>query len=445
MPKLPAPSEGDRGVGPSSRTSIPPSPSAYSALRWKYASAGALAIVQVVLASIISRTLDPDRFGQWALIQTFLSFGLLAADFGTGTALLKFASDSTDAKDWQSAFRRFRFGSAILSGCAVAVVFQATAGFPLTTGLFLAVACAAKALALAIGPPLQVEHRWRTDATVNLVGPAALLVGSLFLNLAGELTIPNLLALLVLSFSLQALIGWRAIGKIRHPKLGTVTRLVRFSIPLALNSGAYLILIWIDKVLVVTMLGNKALGLFYAATVIVTFSRGVLQPAESIHQRWLIRHHRAQAGLDQFFTRSCLVFSASGVAMSFVLLIGARTFVYWINGEAYLEAVPIVETLSIGLAARVASIPISQYLVNIDNNPGAVLRGQLLGVATNLTLAVPMILWFGTRGAAYSTSAAFVAVTTWYVSRIRDKKHRRIAWRSLFLLLTTELILIGVT
>lgn len=403
-------------------------PSVLTALGWKYLASAGVAVCQILIAAILSRGLGPEQFGRWAFIQALLTFGLLAADCGTSTSLVKFAADSRESRQWLGSFLRFRIVSAIFAGAGVALVLVSTSQTPSLRNLgylALILACAGKSLGLAAMPPLQVEHRWRIEGLVSLIGPVLWGVGVFCLAQFGTLSLGVVLAAMASAYLLQAVLGWVMVG-VDLAKPSTSPRpLITFGLPIALNSAAYLLLVWLDKLFVVSLLGDKALGIFYAASALLTFFRAAAQPAETINQRWLLSHVRGQRGPHEFFWRSSLCFLFIGLFLTVVIFVFANEFVQLLNGSAYRSAALVAQVLALGLLVRIASIPLSQYLIHAEENPKAVLRAQCSGIAVNVLLAYPAIESLGLIGAAYSTAFAFLVTTFAYLVQVRDRAAKR--------------------
>lgn len=420
-------------------------PSLYSAAAWKYLAAAALAVLQIGLASILSRSLGPERFGQWALIQTALTFGLLFADAGTGTSLLKFASNSQNQRAWIAGFFRLRVLSGALAALTVVLALSLSGqqrGLAGLGWLALALACAGKSIGLAMLPPLQVQHRWKAEAITSLIGPAGVFAGVLVLLWISGLQLSVLLATISLAYITQALIGWWIIDSPQTDEPRISQRLVRFGIPLALNSTAYLLMVWLDKIFVVTMLGDRALGNFYAASVLLVFFRTAIQPGETLNQRWMLENLKSGAGTEAFFRISCAGFTAASVVLAGTLSFFSTDFLHVLNGTEYLAAGPVVRVLAIGLLARIASVPLSQHLIHREEKPSAVLIGQCCGIIVNVLLAYPAIKWFGLVGAAGSTSLAFLTTTLAYVLQIKIPSARQVAIITFLSIMTIQIIFV---
>jgi len=192
-----------------------------------------------------------------------------------------------------------------------------------------------------------------------------------------------------------------------------------------------------DFLIVNAFLGPAAVGLFGAAVNLCELVYRLPEAAGIVLVPHLSRMDDRQAG--SVTPQSCRIILVFVLVFGAILFAGARPFVLFLFGPAFLEAVPVLRILLPGfLAFSVWKILAADLLAR-----GKPLRYSLTSAVAFLVLVVLDILWipaYGIRGAALSATLGFASATA--VAAALYVRAGGARWRDLFVPCAGDLALV---
>lgn len=368
----------------------------------------------------LSRQLSPADYGTLFLAISVLTVARLFSSLGLAKSAAKHVSYYLDADGRQIRhvlLQSLRYNAVSIVVVAGTVLFGAGA-------IASALDDAAIAPLLAVGSlyvvfatlynyarvVLQGFQDIRASATVYAAEGFGRIVGVLVLVTAGYELLGALVGYIV-GFVLAAVVGLRLLAA-RLPSRtetdpiedGLVARVLRYSLPLTVTRGAWVLDREIDIILVGYFLNPAIVGYYVVSKQVVTFATG---PAESIGFSIGPQFNEASVADDEEYARDTyerilvylLLFYVPAVVGLFVL---AEPVVTTVFGEEYRDVVPILQTFCTAIvlvAVTKSTEDILDYLGRADSR--AVFK--ILTSVGNVVLTVAFIQSLGAVGAALAT------------------------------------------
>jgi O-antigen/teichoic acid export membrane protein len=231
-------------------------------------------IIQVVRGVVIAGILSPLGLGTVATVMLVLGYAMYS-DLGVGDATMRELPLAIGAGDerrrlawrWYAVSAKVTGALVMAAGIAVYLILRwsetsVDLRFGLTTAIVVVVL---QQLVIAEGVVLQAEHLFARVALVNIALPAS----SLVFGVAGALLagVRGVFVGQLVAYGLAALLAAYLGGRIRRrplPELG-LRRLLAIGLPFMALSFAFYNLIYIDQIMVVSLLGRAALGVYTIA------------------------------------------------------------------------------------------------------------------------------------------------------------------------------------
>lgn len=393
-----------------------------------------------IVIVFLSRRLAPAEYGTLFLAISVLTVARLFSSIGLAKSAAKHVSSYLDEDPGQVrhvVLQSLRYNAVAIAVVAGVVYFGAGAiasalGEPSITTLLVAgtVYVVSATLYNYTRVVLQGFRDIVASATVYAVEGVGRIVGVLVLVTLGY-GLLGALAGYVLGFLLAAVVGAWLLAK-RLPSAeetgpmedGLVRRVLRYSLPLTVTRGAWVLDRDIDILLVGYLLNPAIVGYYVVSKQVVTFATG---PAGSIGFSIGPQFSEAAVAADREYARDTyesilvyvLLFYIPAVAGLFLL---ADPIVTTVFGADYRDVVPILQTFTLAIllvAVTKSTEDILDYLGRADARAAF----KLLTSAGNVGLTVVFVVWFGAVGAAVATvmmQAVYAALCLYVVNAELD-------------------------
>lgn len=368
----------------------------------------------------LSRQLEPSEYGTLFLAISVLTVARLFSSVGLAKSAAKHVSTYVDEDPGQVrniVVQSLRYNA--VSIAVVAAVVYLTAG-PIASALdepaiapLLVAGTVYVVFATLYNYTRVVLQGFRdilASATVYAIEGVGRIVGVLVLVTLGY-GLLGALAGYALGFLLAAVVGaWLLVVRLPSSEEtdavedGLVRRVLRYSLPLTVTRGAWVLDRNIDLLLVGYLLNPTIVGFYAVSKQVVTFTTG---PAGSIGFSVGPQFNESATAADTESARDTyesilvyvLLLYVPAVAGLFLLADPVVTTVF---GPDYRDVVPILQTFTAAIvlvAVTKSTEDILDYLGRADSR--AVFK--LLTSAGNVGLTVVFVLWFGAVGAAIAT------------------------------------------
>lgn len=409
----------------------------------KTASTTVVALVGLTASAVLARALDQDGLGLFALVLAMVQIGTMLADGGTGLATTRFLAAATDDRARGLALRsgaRARLLTATVTLALGAALMAWLLGVlfhgALSRGGYLwALLLIAVKTAFLFAPAVaRGQHRWAAEGGLLVLEAVAILAAyaSLFLwpGDAGALVARLALAYVALLVPAALQVRRRVSGAapVAGPDSPTIRRLLRFGLPLVLNTSFFLLLTWTDRVMLGVMCTPADLAVYYIAANLAGAGRLLFGIPEQVLYSHLAAGYRAGSpGLAEIHARIFRLFAALGAL--FVVIAGAAgTFaIPLIYGKDYAASVWPFQLLLFVLLVRIVSIPASLLLIVVHERTAETRDALGFAFAVNLLVNLILIPRLGMIGAVVGSLVAFATATLylwrslWKVAGLRAR------------------------
>lgn len=379
-------------------------------------------VLVFALLPVYTRYLPPDEFGYYDLAVTCITIvmSLLFMDVWVTTMRFMYRSEMDDDKNAavRAGATLFVFSSAVLVAGAVLV------------GLLVDIRYLWLLVAYGITTNLRefygsVARGWDRNLAFTLSGTlnTFVTVGLNVLLLIGlswdfsALFVASIVGNLVQCIWLELVTRTRGAWKSGFDRARLMS-VVRFSLPLGVNSVAYWLMTGFGKIVVqqelsLTQNGYFAIGSRFSALIVVA--------ASIVTMAWQdVSFSRGTDDRDGFYRRASqyfLVFTGFGLALLLPLI--SLSFPY-VVGDAYEAAYPMMPLFVIVAAVGAFSSLVGNIFYALDRT-GIVFYSTLLSCAVSVGLCIPFVRWWGVDGVNIAILAAFVvniAVRSVVLSRL---------------------------
>lgn len=377
--------------------------------------------IPFVMLPIITRLInDPSVFGKLDLYSLVISFGTPFVVLGMYDSMFRFSFD-----DSSICYRKTICSSALLvvliSGCIVLLIGVVASpllarfifGEPESRNLVYVALLVifVSATESVVAAPTRIQNQRKIYLVMNIVVPVASYSISIPVIILGY-PLTGLIAGSALSTFLSLVIFWHLNGKwfsVKHVHFERVKELLRFGIPLAPTFFIYWIFNACDRLMIVHMIGQDAVGMYgigsrlagVSALIYMAFSGGWQYFAfstmkDSDHVLLISR---------TFQTLALLSFAAT------LLFIPAIRFFYpALVGQAYQEGAVVTPYLFLSPLLLMLSQILGTQL-QIIKRPGLSTIVRFFCTFLNVGLNYWLIPLFGIEGAAIATVSSYALMT----------------------------------
>lgn len=405
----------------------------------KAATTGVVALLGLAASAVLARSLDQTALGGFALILAMVQIGTMLADGGTGLATTRFIAATMDGREQ---------GQALASGIRARLL---TTAFALVVGAVLmrwlqnvlyhgSVTTDAYVWALAwivtkslfLFAPAVARGRmsWAVEGGLLVLESLAILFvyASLHWWPGGQNDLPLRLALayLLLLAPAQACLRIPATPAATPGVAVTVRRLLRFGLPLVMNSSIFLLLTWTDRIMIGVMSSPGDLAVYFIAANLAGAGRMLFSIPEQVLYSHLAAHVRAgDPGLPRIHEQLFRLFASLGAL--FVVAAGALGIMVipLIYGDTYTASIWPFQLLLVVLLVRVVSIPASLLLIGVYERTAETRDALALAFLVNVLVNLLLIPRIGLVGAilgsllAFATTTGYLWLSLWRVARLR--------------------------
>jgi O-antigen/teichoic acid export membrane protein len=245
--------------------------------------------------------------------------------------------------------------------------------------------------------------------------PLLILAGSAALYLSGQVV--TAYALMAISFAAVLIVGagqlWALSGRVRAvvpagPRRLDVAHWMRVAWPLLLLNGFYLILTYVDVLVLERFRPPQDVAHYYAATkIMAVMSFIVFAVQAATGARFAQYHVSGDRERLAAFTRTSVKWTLWPSFAAALGLLALGKPLLWLFGPGFMEVYYLLPIIAIGLLARAAVGPVDRLLAMAgEQNATAWVAGLVLVV--NVVLNLALIPLFGLAGAAGATSLALM-------------------------------------
>lgn len=387
---------------------------------WQISERGARALLGFAVSVAIARRLGPDGFGLYSYALATVALFAFLAQAGLDALLIReFVRAPQRAASLLSEGLCLRFAGAVCAGIAsFAALWLAAPGN--VHGAMPLVVILAIAGILQSGWVVEswlLANRCFADVSrakiIAYVASAALRLGCLLLT---EPLVP-LAAISLIESSLAAFLLWRASRK--HLNLGLnslslpdrrhASLLARLAAPMLLSAFTIAIYSRIDVFMLGRILGQKAVGLYSAATML---SEGfylvpaAMMAAAAPRLAGIYLHDRT--AFEASVYRLLRILSISGILVAACTTIAAPHVIPFLFGTSYAPAVKVLQIHIWSTWAVYLSSASDPWYINHDFRRFYLIKTSLAAIF-NVLLNISLIPRFGINGAAWATVISYIA------------------------------------
>jgi O-antigen/teichoic acid export membrane protein len=194
----------------------------------------------------------------------------------------------------------------------------------------------------------------------------------------------------------------------RGPRRYALKEWLSTSLPIFLVDGFFILLTYVDILILQLFVGPAEVAVYYAATkTLVLISFVYFAVAAASAHRFSQYHVAGETEKLASFVSDTIRWTFwPSLALAMLLLLGGKPLLA-LFGPGFADGYPLIFVLVIGLMAR-ASVGPSERLLNMVGQQRACALIYACAFATNLVLCLVLIPRFGLLGAACSTATAVV-------------------------------------
>jgi PST family polysaccharide transporter len=360
------------------------------------------------IAIIVARKLGPEAFGVYAFAVAVNEFINVVNGFAVAGALLQSQEESRELHDtgYAMSFAQGLVGL-LIALCVAPILWNQRAPIVAWFLLLLAVSRILQLLTDAAYVQLDRRFRYASVAAIQLSSFMVPNLVCLVLVFSGWGPWSLILRDLLLAALACVLVHWRS-GYRFGGRLSrdSFRRIMSYSMPMFMARSLDVVLVRVDRLLLGTMLGNAAIGLYQQARYLAEAGQLATTPVMRLTfnlyarlQDDPVRLARA-CGIVNFLLLRLLF---GGVA---VLLIFPEEVVRLLLGEEWLEAAPVLRVLGLyaGLVPLLDNLKMLLYA-------RALLRANLRLRVFQLAVLLPAVLAAAAQGSLAGVAAGLLAAT----------------------------------
>lgn len=381
---------------------------------------------------LLARLLGVEAFGVYTYVLSIVTLLFLLSRLGIDAALVRFIAEYRELEDWASLRGILRWSDGWVAATGVAVGAVVALGGWLLSGR-MAPEMVQTLVAGALLLPAMALLGLRQRAIQGLMRPAlgqipdqvarplltAAFAGAMALLPGVTLGAPQgmwasafaaILAVVLGTIFLRRQLPLEA--KRVRPRYHRQDWL-RVSLPLLLVAGMWRVLQQTDILVVGSLLGTTAAGIYGVASRLARLVVLGLVAVNSITAPMVSRVHARQelASLQRLVSFSAWC-SLAVCLPGIVLLIVFRGPILGLFGEDFVTAGAVLVILCAGRLVSAVTGPVG-WLLNMTDHQGVSARIQTTVTVLNLCLNLPAVLWLGIEGAAAATAFAFILQNLW--------------------------------
>jgi O-antigen/teichoic acid export membrane protein len=389
---------------------------------WMALVIGIPLLARVAATPVRVHLLSPAAFGDVALWSAAIAVVGGFALWPT-TGLMRFLPAGGEA-DRAQVIRAWLLATTATAGLLVAGAgaWAAMAG---DAWGWVAVILALEALIAAATSYARAVGRFRTLAAVALTaGLTGVAAGTLLIVPMGPIGVlvgwaaADLVAVILAG----ALVGPSILTGLRAGPGSQLARLARFSAPLAVSNGAWMLVTWIDRPLLAGLVTKAELGIYSLAYVLVAAPlAGLFTVLSSVTWNHAVSSFERDGygAAAELLRRSARVYTATSVAVVVWLGFYGDTVLSVVAPARYAGASRHLVWLALGLWCFGLLPYRNQHLI-LWNRSGAATVSPLVALGVNVAAVCVLVPIVGAVGAAAATTAAYgsaLAVATWLTRR----------------------------
>ncbi len=379
----------------------------------------------VVVTALVARALGDAGFGQWSTILVVVQLIAYFTSFGVESVVIReTTAHPEDEGEWLGALlilRALLSLPAMIVGLVVVLLLQENTAM-LVAGLVLLVQTP-----FNVGASLRVTHQLRVSnwvpmaiLTLNSVlwGAAVIVIflaGGGLVALAVSMTVTS-----VLTATLQAIAAVKIARPSLRPSREATMRLARVGLPVGLSGLLVLAYARIDQLLVFSIAGSTAAGLYGAEYRIVEQAHlipvsAMTTLAPILAASWTANRERSLR-ITWLAAEYLTIASLGGLAVS---LFASRPVTILLYGQDFASAAPALPVLA-GAFVFICFGYLTGNLVLVAGLQRRLVTIGLIGLVVNVAGNVVLIPAWGFMGAAWmtlATEAAVVIVTALMLRR----------------------------
>ncbi len=387
---------------------------------------GASSISNIVIGFfggiMLARLLAPNDFGTYALAGTLIAFGDLRAKLQLDQ---KFLRDRDERSAYLDTYFTVALGLSIISFALVLIGAAVVAALNRPD---LAI-CLLVIAALNILDPLTSTIRLAIEKEVNFnriaIIQSAIAISQFLLTLLAALSGLGLWSLLIgvaVNVSLNGLLFWRIAQ--RRPRLQLDVEVTRGLLAYGIKYGfvfaaSSVVLTQFDNFIIGLISGTNALGFYDRAYRTALWPNLLL--AASLSRITLPTYSKLQADpvrLRKAFSLVLWILLTCATPIALLFALTAPDFIRVIYGDKWLPSALILQML----AAFALLQPLSADLISIlvaTGRPGQMARLVFIQATVLVALAIPLTMWLGGVGTAFSVVSAYcvAALFLFYYAR----------------------------
>lgn len=369
----------------------------------------------VLVTALVARLLGSSGYGQWSTIFITLTLTAYFADFGMETVAVREAAREPDQElAWLDAMLLLRLVLLVpvMAASAIAVALIASNGQMLAAGLILILAMPFSAISV-----MQIAFQLRVNNLVPMLvvslrsvlwGAGVAIVyfgGGGMVQLAIAMALTNAVGALV-----QGAAAIRLVRRWPRPSRKHLLPLLRAGIPLGISGVLIIAYARIDQVIVFTIAGSKAAGLYgsvytildqshFVPISILTTLAPIIAASWPSDPRRMLRAARRTAELMAIASAGALAFS----------IVASEQIVRLIFGAEFLAAAPALPVLGAAFVFICFGYLNGNVLVVLGQQKKLLLV-SLVALGVNLAGNLVFVPAFGFMGAAWMTLLTEIVV-----------------------------------
>ncbi len=379
-------------------------------------------IINVLMWIILARLFEPEFVGLIILFLTVGEITTFIADFGLNQWYMKMATESDrDEKFLQSLSAR---AFTLLLSISILSVFLFTLKmFSTTVTVVLLISLIPKAIVSLLDGYFLERKQSLQIAIKNTVTTLLFLSGFLITGQAMTMDSTAILYVCALVFTVVVFFPWRVLQKFRMDSLTSIQTTLK-------NSSSYAMLILSsylyargDSLLVGYLAGSAALGAYGMA---YRYLEGLsLFPTAIVQNLFPVSAKKGTVGRLQL-KQITVIMAFLGTLSSVFIYLLAEPLVFFILGNKYSSAVPILQIFSLVLILFFVNAPLSA-IVQSSEMVKKFLPFGIFNTALNLVLNLMTIPLFGAEGAAWvmaTTEFTGLLINLYFIAKLYPPKNK---------------------
>lgn len=379
-------------------------------------------VVRLAVTPVRVRMLDPAAFGEvslWvAVVAVVGGFALWPA-----TGLMRYlpAGTTCDRAQVTRAWLVATGATAVVAsaGCLAWSVRGGSAW-----GWVAGVAALEVFVAAAMGYARAVD-RFKVVTAVSITGNVGgLVLGTLLIPSMGPVgVLAGWLVADMVAVAIAAALLLRSIASSLRAGPGSqLGRLVRFSAPLAVSNGTWMLVTWLDRPLLVGLVSTAEIGVYSLAYSLVAAPlAGLFTILSSVTWNHAVRAFETEGygAAAELLRRSARVYSAIAVPIAVWLAVFGADILAVLAPSSYAGGARHMVWLAVGLWCFGLLPYRNQHLMLWDRSRAAA-ASPIVALALNVLVLLLTAPYIGAVGAAVATAAAYggaLAVASWFTGR----------------------------